>query len=130
MRYVVLLLTCGALLSGCAAKYQIQPDEKTVQAVTQRWVADSDRELVWEVEDLEIVRAEGMNKRLEAAKTLPAALDILITNAEAARRKLARAEGDPWPDPVTTCVYTNAVTVKYLRSAAIPCSPSRPADNR
>ena len=130
MRHTALLLACLAFLSGCAAKYQIQPGEKTVQAVTQRWVEESRRELVWEVEDLEIVRAEGMNKRLESAKTLPVALDILITHAEAARRKLARADGEPWPDPVTTCVYTNAVTVKYLRSAAIPCSPSRLADNR
>lgn len=121
---------CLALLGGCAAKYQVAPDETTVKAVVQRWTQENNRALVWDVDDLGIVRAAGLNERLERARTLPAALDALITTAESARRGLARAAGEAWPLPVLTCVYSNVVTVTYLRSAALPCSPSRPADNQ
>lgn len=115
------LLAAALTLSACAG-YHVKPEETTVKQVMDRWAAEHDKSLKWDIEDLAIAEPEALNDLLSPAQSLSEAVAVFLNVAEKGRLRLAAADGQPRPDPIMACIYDNAILVAYHRGAALACS--------
>lgn len=116
----LLVLLAAAALSGCAARFQVQPADSGARATLERWAASEGKSLRWnaDVADLGYEDSKALNRALERATSLSHAVDIFVQQAQAARLtwKGENAAGQR----LSACIYTNSVVVAYF-PAAVPC---------
>ncbi len=115
-----------AVLTACTT-YQVQPEDRTVQGVLQRWAQSHGKSVKWEVDDLQIVDAVALNNELRGVTTLSQAVAVFLNMVEQGRLHMALRDREARPRPVMACIYDNAVLVTYQRGPGLPCSVALPA---